>query len=910
MKQELARPGFLRRHFPTLSRILRYLLILACACFLLLVVIIVIIDISASAGLRDARARAANTLAPLTPEAFAKKYPIPPYTEDAGPYYRAASLIWRARRAEHEQEFHDLVVSYNDTDPLQPMPQEDVELLAQYVEKNRDVLALLDEAAGFEECHYGVDLRNSAPLMPHLLGLRSVGRFSSLAAGLAADERRHQEALRLVRSTLKLARSFEREPLLVSFLVSAAMDSIVLSHGVQRLLAKNALSDEELAALQSDLEERAESLSIRPALEGEMVLAGGIFESLMSSDHVLTEVVSISQFDSASAWLLVNAPLWMKKGYLKADQAFALERYLDAIERADAAKNSPVRNKFNSKEFDSQSRTHVVSRSLMSGFSRAVSLCEKHRSKLYATAAAVAALRFKNSQGRWPKALGELKESRYIESVPLDPFTRAPLKYRVLDDGIAIYSVGENLTDDAGRPFVVDPDKGSDVEGDDTGGFRLFLPPDQTPLGEADIVDLDQRTFSRALFGAGFEAAVARLRDLGIPTSGEGIRESLPRVTAGENAADYYEKAFRIIEETRNDPAFDTLPIVGRRGVYPESPSEPLPPDTLETLREYVEANAEALELLHQGAAVPDCAYIDEWKGYETQLPHLSMTRWSARLLALAAWFDAEEGSADQAIGRIRDSLALSGALEDEPILVSQLVAVATNSITISSGLSRALSRSDPSDEALEALQVDLTAAAERVSFKGAMETEIGSLIDVYRRLEAGETVSELQQAGPPIDWRKVMPDDGEQPVLVLNYWKDLWLAASDGTPAGVADAESAYDALSQRLGRVPGTHILSPQFLAQGLRNRARMSSAALAVAALRYRKAHGSWPGSASQLQGTYLETLPTDPYSQRWLELKIEGDTLSVNGTNPDIAGGAPMTWFSLSLSEATGGSATSE
>ena len=69
MKQELARPGFLRRYFPTLSRSLRYLLIVACACFLLLVVIIVIIDISASAGLRDARARAAEALAPLTPEA-------------------------------------------------------------------------------------------------------------------------------------------------------------------------------------------------------------------------------------------------------------------------------------------------------------------------------------------------------------------------------------------------------------------------------------------------------------------------------------------------------------------------------------------------------------------------------------------------------------------------------------------------------------------------------------------------------------------------------------------------------------------------------------------------------------------------------------------------------------------------
>jgi hypothetical protein len=92
----------------------------------------------------------------------------------------------------------------------------------------------------------------------------------------------------------------------------------------------------------------------------------------------------------------------------------------------------------------------------------------RHTARLRTAAVALAAESHrKTHQGRWPDKLAELVPA-FLHELPLDPYDGQPLRYRVHDDSIVIYSVGPDLVDDGGR--IDDPDifKCTDI------GIRLW----------------------------------------------------------------------------------------------------------------------------------------------------------------------------------------------------------------------------------------------------------------------------------------------------------------------------------------------------------------------------------------------------------------------------------------------------
>jgi len=62
---------------------------------------------------------------------------------------------------------------------------------------------------------------------------------------------------------------------------------------------------------------------------------------------------------------------------------------------------------------------------------------------------ALAVERFRMANQRLPQTLGELIP-QHLKSSPLDPFTEAPLLYRITETGFRVYSAGENAQDDGG----------------------------------------------------------------------------------------------------------------------------------------------------------------------------------------------------------------------------------------------------------------------------------------------------------------------------------------------------------------------------------------------------------------------------------------------------------------------------
>src|SRR5947209_2276381 len=83
--------------------------------------------------------------------------------------------------------------------------------------------------------------------------------------------------------------------------------------------------------------------------------------------------------------------------------------------------------------------------------------------------AALAAERYRRQADRWPDSLDALVASGSLPAVPADPFADGPLKLKRLPDGLVIYSVGPDRTDDGGVIDRKDPArKGADP------GFQLW----------------------------------------------------------------------------------------------------------------------------------------------------------------------------------------------------------------------------------------------------------------------------------------------------------------------------------------------------------------------------------------------------------------------------------------------------
>src|SRR5207244_4237215 len=82
--------------------------------------------------------------------------------------------------------------------------------------------------------------------------------------------------------------------------------------------------------------------------------------------------------------------------------------------------------------------------------SRGIAAYRLVQAQLRCTLTALAVERYRREQGHWPASLTALVPGRIAE-VPLDPYDGQPLRYRRLADGVVIYSLGPDRTDDGGK---------------------------------------------------------------------------------------------------------------------------------------------------------------------------------------------------------------------------------------------------------------------------------------------------------------------------------------------------------------------------------------------------------------------------------------------------------------------------
>ena len=190
---------------------------------------------------------------------------------------------------------------------------------------------------------------------------------------------------------------------------------------------------------------------------------------------------------------------------------------------------------------------------------------------------------------------------------------------------------------------------------------------------------------------AQFDAAMEKVRASGYPITLQELNDSYSIPQGEQNAADTILEALEYFYEW-NTERRKLLPVVGDKDF---DIAEPLDEETLQIACEYLADNKDARKLLHNAAKLKHCRYpVDFEMGLAAIAEHPGPLKKAVQMLSIEARVYAEKNQPDKAIDTIETMSALSHSLSNEPMLISQLVFIACDALTITTS-ERIISRSD-----------------------------------------------------------------------------------------------------------------------------------------------------------------------------------------------------------------------
>jgi hypothetical protein len=324
-------------------------------------------------------------------------------------------------------------------------------VLTQYVIDNKEALELLHAGAAIEDSRYPVDFENAPESMfHHLYRLRRGATRLIAEAMIHADEKPHV-SVRSVFSIFGLARSLEKEPALVSHLVRIALQACAVS-SLEHVINRVDFTDEQLCELSRAVVDSQSRPALSRALVGERCMT---LETLKRRPAELSHLYSpgLDARDSpieANLTALAFA-LHGFTGLTDRSTIIYLDLMADYIEAAQLPFDER-REEFEA--IDARCRELWRKDFVLRHLVDAITLSNKRSliciAHLRTARAAVATQRYRLANDRPPDTLGDLVPD-YLDAVPIDPFDGEQLRYKKLEVGFVVYSIGEDQDDDGGK---------------------------------------------------------------------------------------------------------------------------------------------------------------------------------------------------------------------------------------------------------------------------------------------------------------------------------------------------------------------------------------------------------------------------------------------------------------------------
>jgi len=324
--------------------------------------------------------------------------------------------------------------------------------------------AELREASQRPHSRFNIGYTEDNPLgilLPHLAVVKNLTSVAGLRAKAFLANGEPDKALADVELMFRLADSIKDEPVLISYLVRLACQTIALQP-IWEGLEEHRWKPEHRARLQTRLESMDGIAEVKRALKGERAFGNGAIEWLIRNPAMLRD---IAHGDSGKPSEPLPGMMLFPKGWFRFEQVnynrMFDEHILAALtDRADEFDFAKLRSRMTS--FDEEMKRqgppltaifghHVLSRLLLPALHKTSERGVQSHAMIQLARVALALEAHRLAKGNYPETLDSLAPE-FLKQVPLDPINRQPLRYgRKADGKFKLWSVGWNAKDDGGE---------------------------------------------------------------------------------------------------------------------------------------------------------------------------------------------------------------------------------------------------------------------------------------------------------------------------------------------------------------------------------------------------------------------------------------------------------------------------
>jgi len=323
----------------------------------------------------------------------------------------------------------------------EPMGEEMKALIDQYIADNNEALDLLHAAAAIEHCRYPIDLNAGFETkLPYLSEMRKASFLLKLEAALQAENGEGKSAISSVKSIFGIARSHAKEPVTIVQLARAGHQSLAVTT-IEYCVNRIELTDEQLVELIECVHNAERISDMTCAFIGERCVGLSFFKAPESMNPDSIEGIPVRPI----------LELYKAVGLADADAIIYLDimdRYIKAAQLPHHKRQEVV--KAIDTRLQSTSHIHILLHAIMPPLSHITSIELRTIAYLRTARTALAVLRYRLAAGRLPDGLTNVVPA-YLDAVPTDPFDGNELRYKKLETGFVVYSIGEDLSDDGGK---------------------------------------------------------------------------------------------------------------------------------------------------------------------------------------------------------------------------------------------------------------------------------------------------------------------------------------------------------------------------------------------------------------------------------------------------------------------------
>ncbi len=387
-------------------------------------------------------------------------------------------------------------------------------------------------------------------------------------------------------------------------------------------------------------------------------------------------------------------------------------------------------------------------------------------------------------------------------------------------------------------------------------------------------------------WGRKLEAKLERLRADGQLLTVDEMVSQHNYLPDGENSALAFRDARTLVQQT------DQGYLAGR--CLEQSPLGTLPSESVqEWLRADLEANAEALRLMHEAAGLPRGSYPvepapDPW-GF--RMLEVQGFRGAGQLCSREALWRAVEGDASGAARSLVTCRRLAASMGERPFFIEALVRMAVDRIMIAQ-LERVAGLCEMGEEELGALIQGLDLEEAELSLDWST---VAARSESARAMAHPDALSEMRSGRSlPLLYGWV-PGWRERDILYFHEVMDRYselagLAPREKATRGEEVSEALDEELSASKGRHPLAALVLPTmgaaFCAEA-HVKAHLRVARTALQVEKWRTEHGRWPDSLDEVVPGVWEAPPGDPFSEAPLVYRRTDDGMVVYSVGADGA-----------------------